>query len=102
MNHGYDSENTHQQERYDRLELGVNTINRTLLSTHTERMTSLSCPTEIPECLLLSTFMCMNVFLACVFVLCVRRSACKVYKGMLEPLVPELSMVVSVHVGTEN
>lgn len=46
--------------------------------------------------------MCMNVFLACMFVFCVCCNACKVYKGMLEPLELELSMVVSIYVGAET
>lgn len=36
------------------------------------------------------------------FVFCVCCNACKVYKGMLEPLELELSMVVSIYVGAET
>lgn len=47
-------------------------------------------------------FMCSGVFSTCIFVLHIYACGQGSQKTMLDPLEPELQVVVSFHVGAEN
>lgn len=100
MSNDYDSENACQQEMCIHLDPWVNTISWTLMSTRTEQIVSLELTIEIQKCLFFFTskFFLFYVYecFACMCV-CAPCSTCGGHKGALEPLEPELQMVVSIH-----